>query len=100
MIKKGVYRHFKGGLYLLEDIAKDSETLDEIVVYRALYNDFSLWVRPLKMWEETVKKDNTNVKRFEFLCDVFEEKNIIKCHMGDIDKNRAMYFIKRLADEC
>lgn len=47
---KGIYRHFKGNLYLVEDIAFDSETQEKIVVYRQLYGEKSLWVRPLEMF--------------------------------------------------
>lgn len=62
---KGVYRHFKGGLYRLEDIATDSETLEEVVIYRALYGDGGLWVRPKKMFFETVTRDGKTFPRFE-----------------------------------
>ena len=47
---KGIYRHFKGNYYLVEDIAKDSETKNEYVVYRALYGNNELWIRPLDMF--------------------------------------------------
>ena len=46
----GIYKHFKGDYYLVEDIAKDSETIEEMVVYRRLYEDGSLWVRPKAMF--------------------------------------------------
>lgn len=45
-----VYKHFKGELYLVEDVAYDSETEEKMVVYRALYGDYKLWVRPLAMF--------------------------------------------------
>ncbi len=51
---KGVYRHFKGKEYLVEDIAKDSETQEKYVVYRALYGENELWIRPLSMFLEEV----------------------------------------------
>ena len=44
------FRHFKGGRYRLEGFAKDSETLEEMVIYRALYGEYGLWVRPAKMF--------------------------------------------------
>ena len=52
-----IYRHFKGDYYLLVDIAKHSETGEEYVVYRKLYDDGSLWVRPLDMFMEEVDHD-------------------------------------------
>ena len=47
---KGIYKHFKGNYYLVEDIAFDSESKEKVVVYRRLYDDNSLWVRPLDMF--------------------------------------------------
>lgn len=59
-----VYRHFKGGLYLVMDIAINSETMEEMVVYRALYGDNKLWVRPKDMFLEVVNRNNQE-HRFE-----------------------------------
>ena len=59
------FRHFKGNLYRLEGFAKDSETLEEMVVYRALYGERGLWVRPAKMFFETVERAGKTMKRFE-----------------------------------
>ncbi|MBO5059569.1 MAG: DUF1653 domain-containing protein [Clostridia bacterium] len=67
MIKKGYYRHFKGNIYELLGIAKHSETLEEMVVYRACYQAEGLWVRPLSMWEEEVMHEGRRVKRFEYI---------------------------------
>ena len=61
------FRHFKGGHYRLEGFAKDSETLEEMVVYRALYGEGGLWVRPAKMFFETIERDGKKMKRFELL---------------------------------
>lgn len=66
-IKLGKYRHFKGNMYEVIGIAKNSETLEETVVYRALYGDGGLWVRPASMWNETVVRDGKEYKRFEFV---------------------------------
>lgn len=63
------FRHFKGKLYRLEGFAKDSETLEEMVVYRALYGEHGLWVRPAKMFFETVERDGKTMKRFELVKD-------------------------------
>lgn len=59
-----VYRHFKGGLYLVMDIAINSETMEEMVVYRALYGDNKLWVRPKDMFLDVVNRNNQE-HRFE-----------------------------------
>lgn len=59
------FLHFKGNRYRLEGFAKDSETLEEMVVYRALYGDGGLWVRPAKMFFETIERDGKLMKRFE-----------------------------------
>ena len=66
-IKLGRYRHYKGKEYEVIGTAKHSETLEEMVVYRALYGDNELWVRPLKMFTETVKVDGKEVLRFEYI---------------------------------
>ncbi len=67
MVKIGKYRHFKGGMYEVIGIAKHSETLEELVVYRALYGDNELWVRPASMWNETVTRDGKTVPRFTYI---------------------------------
>lgn len=66
-IKKGRYRHFKGNEYEVIGTAKHSETTEEYVVYKALYGDGGLWVRPKEMWNETVERDGKVFKRFEFI---------------------------------
>ena len=61
------FQHFKGNRYRLEGFAKDSETLEEIVVYRALYGAHGLWVRSAKMFFETIERDGKTMKRFELV---------------------------------
>ena len=65
------FRHFKGNCYRLEGFAKDSETTEEMVIYRQLYGEGSLWVRPAKMFFETIEREGKMIKRFELL----EEKD-------------------------
>ncbi len=72
-IKCGRYRHFKGKEYEVIAVAKHSESLEPMVVYRALYGDGGLWVRPASMWNETVEIDGKSVLRFTYLLD--GEKN-------------------------
>ena len=69
MIKPGRYRHFKGREYEVIGVAKHSETLEEMVVYRQLYGEHGLWVRPASMWEETVERDGKSYKRFTYIGD-------------------------------
>ena len=68
-IKPGKYRHFKGKQYLVLGVAKHSETLEPMVVYRALYGEGSLWVRPASMWNEHVERDGYSGPRFIYLDD-------------------------------
>lgn len=63
-IKPGKYRHFKGGEYELIGVASHSETLEPMVVYRALYGEGGLWVRPADMWNETVNRPEYTGPRF------------------------------------
>ncbi|MBB3191442.1 DUF1653 domain-containing protein [Halomonas cerina] len=62
---RGIYRHYKGSLYEVIGLARHSETEEPLVVYRALYGDYGLWVRPLAMFKETVKVQGEPVPRFE-----------------------------------
>lgn len=66
-IKQGKYRHFKGNEYEVLYIAKNSETLEDMVVYRALYGEGEVWVRPASMWNEEIVRDGKRVKRFTFI---------------------------------
>ena len=63
-VKPGKYRHFKGNEYEVIGIAHHSETLEEMVVYRALYGEGGLWVRPAAMWNEIVERDGRSFPRF------------------------------------
>ena len=65
----GLYRHYKGGLYRLVGIARHSESLEDMVVYQALYGEHGLWVRPLGMWEEQVTVNGVAQPRFARLPD-------------------------------
>jgi len=66
-LQLGKYRHYKGYLYEVLAVAKHSETLAPMVVYRALYGDYDVWVRPLGMFQETVVVAGESVLRFAFL---------------------------------
>ena len=68
-VKIGKYRHFKGGEYEVIGIAHHSETMEDMVVYRALYGDGGLWVRPASMWNETVVRDGVEYARFVYIGD-------------------------------
>jgi cyclomaltodextrinase / maltogenic alpha-amylase / neopullulanase len=73
MIKPGRYRHFKGQYYEVLGVARDSETLQELVVYRALYGERGLWVRPLAMFTSQVERDGKTMARFAFVGDADRE---------------------------
>ena len=66
-VKLGKYRHFKGGEYEVIAIAYHSETCEEMVVYQALYGEKKLWVRPARMWDETVERDGVVYQRFTYI---------------------------------
>ena len=65
-MKLGIYKHFKGNKYEVIGVAKHSETLEEMVVYKALYGDGGIWVRPISMWDEEVLHEGKKKKRFEY----------------------------------
>ena len=66
-IKLGRYRHFKGNEYEVLHLAKHSETQEQMVVYRALYGEQGVWVRPATMWNETVERDGRTYRRFTYI---------------------------------
>ena len=65
-IKPGTYRHYKGNTYEVIGVASHSETLEPMVVYRALYGEGGLWVRPAYMWDEEVEVKGEKVRRFTY----------------------------------
>jgi hypothetical protein len=72
-IKPGKYIHFKGKQYEVISMATHSETLEEVVIYRTLYGDGGLWVRPAMMWNEMIDMDGCRVKRFTHVDDIAQE---------------------------
>ncbi len=68
-IRLGRYRHYKGKEYEVLGVARHSETLEAMVVYRALYGEGGLWVRPASMWNQSVNADGRQVMRFEYIGD-------------------------------
>ncbi|MDF2182917.1 DUF1653 domain-containing protein [Neptuniibacter sp. CAU 1671] len=67
-LKTGRYRHYKGAEYEVLDLARHSETEEWLVVYRQCYGDFSLWVRPLSLFQEpVVKEDGSELERFAWI---------------------------------
>lgn len=66
-MRLGKYRHFKGNEYEVLAVANHSETLEKMVVYKALYGEQEIWVRPLSMWEEEITRDGKTFKRFEYI---------------------------------
>ena len=66
-IPLGVYRHYKGNQYEVIGFAKHSETLEDMVIYKALYGECGTWVRPLSMWDNPIEIDVKIVKRFEYV---------------------------------
>ncbi|MDZ5725432.1 DUF1653 domain-containing protein [Acetobacterium carbinolicum] len=67
IIKPGRYRHYKGNEYEVIGVGTHSETLETLVIYRPLYGEGGLWVRPVTMWDEIIEKDGVIMKRFEYI---------------------------------
>lgn len=72
-VPQGIYRHYKGSLYQVLHTAQHSETEESLVVYRCLYGEYGVWVRPLTMFTETVLVDNKEVLRFELIKKLTDE---------------------------
>lgn len=67
VIQQGIYRHYKGNLYQVLHTAQHSETEEVLVVYRCLYGEYGVWVRPLEMFTETIERDGKQIPRFELI---------------------------------
>ena len=72
-MKLGIYLHYKGNLYQVIDVAKHSETEEEHVVYRPLYGERGLWIRPYTMFNETIERDGKQLERFRYLAETLEQ---------------------------
>jgi hypothetical protein len=66
-LPKGIYKHYKNNLYELLEIATHSETGEKLIVYRALYGEYGVWVRPLSMFTEEIEWESKKIKRFELI---------------------------------
>ena len=66
-ISQGIYRHYKGNLYQVLHTAQHSETEEALVVYRCLYGEYGVWVRPLSLFSETITRDGQQIPRFELI---------------------------------
>ena len=66
-VPQGIYRHYKGSLYQVLHVANHSETEEELVVYRCLYGEYDVWVRPLAMFTESIEVNGKEVPRFELI---------------------------------
>ena len=67
MVKPGLYKHFKGNTYRVLFTAKNSENLENMVVYQGQYGDKEIWVRPEAMWDEEITRDGKTFKRFTYI---------------------------------
>ena len=81
-LKLGRYRHYKGQFYQVIVVARHSETREWVVVYRCLYDDYSIWVRPLAMFVEEVNLENgQHVTRFAYVEDMASGQLINPCEI-------------------
>ena len=71
-MKLGIYKHYKGNNYKVIAIAKHSETLEDLVIYEALYENkiSKIWARPIKMFNEEIEVDGKKIQRFEFISEI------------------------------
>ncbi len=75
-LKLGFYEHYRGKRYEVFGVGKHSETLEEFVVYRALYGDRDIWIRPLEMFMEEVEIDGAKKPRFRYLSTIVKKANL------------------------
>ena len=87
-IKLGKYRHFKGKDYMVIGLGKDSETEEMMVIYRALYGDGDVWVRPLKMWNETVERNGETFRRFSYI----PEEDVLRIAVAYDEEGGEVYY--------
>jgi len=80
LIPLGIYRHYKGNQYEVFGFAKHSETLEDMVIYRALYGERRTWVRPLSMWDNPIEIDGKTVKRFEYVGESDSQRELTEAH--------------------
>lgn len=84
MIKPGLYRHFKGMQYLVEHVARHSETMEPFVVYQALYGDFGHWIRPLAMFKESVMMSGEEIPRFQWVADLATAQSLLASKQAEL----------------
>ena len=87
-IKLGKYRHFKGKDYEVIALGRDSETEEPVVIYRALYGEGDVWVRPLKMWNENVERNGKVYRRFSYI----PEEDVIKVAIALDEESGEVYY--------
>jgi len=80
LIPLGVYRHYKGNQYEVIGFAKHSETLEDMVIYKALYGESKTWVRPFSMWDNPIEIDGRTVKRFEYVGESDRQHELAEAH--------------------
>ena len=79
-IPLGIYSHYKGNEYEVIGFARHSETLEDMVIYKALYGEGGTWVRPLSMWDNPIEIDGKTVKRFEYIGSSKNNDELIVAH--------------------